>query len=170
MAWSAYILDLVAVAGFELGWAEVSQAACGRVPLYQPMYSVTARRALAWVGQGCRSTSSPVIEPKKLSARALSQHWRCASRRARRGNLRPARRTLQMCTGHPLSLWKITPGAGSRAATALPSASVTSPVRRLGSTQIVFDKKFLQAIVTRVGANDLSNMICTNAASFNGPV
>ena len=27
MAWSGYILDLVAVAGFELGWAEVSQAA-----------------------------------------------------------------------------------------------------------------------------------------------
>lgn len=27
MAWSGYILDLVAVVGFELGWAEISQAA-----------------------------------------------------------------------------------------------------------------------------------------------
>lgn len=84
MAWSGYILDLVAVAGSELGWAEVSQVACRRVPLYQPMYSVTARRA----------------------------------------------------------------------ATALPSASVTSPVRRLGSKQMVFDKKLLQTIVTRADANE----------------
>src|SRR5580698_40021 len=27
MAWSGYILDLVAVGGFELGWAEISQGA-----------------------------------------------------------------------------------------------------------------------------------------------
>jgi hypothetical protein len=35
---------------------------------------VTARRAPARVGQACRSVSSPLSEPKKLSARALSQH------------------------------------------------------------------------------------------------
>ena len=60
MAWSGYIADLVAVAGFELGGAEVSQVLCSRVPLYQPMYSVTARRTPALVGQACRSMSSPL--------------------------------------------------------------------------------------------------------------
>lgn len=36
------------------------------------MYSVTAWRALALVGQGCTSISSLLMEPKKLSARALT--------------------------------------------------------------------------------------------------
>jgi hypothetical protein len=34
-----------------------------------------ARRPPARVGQACRSMSSPLREAKKLSARALSQHW-----------------------------------------------------------------------------------------------
>jgi len=44
------------------------------VPLYQAMYSTTARLAPARVGQGRSSISSPFSEEKKLSARALSQH------------------------------------------------------------------------------------------------
>ena len=48
---------------------------CSRVPLYQPMYSTIARRAPARVGQAWLSVSSPFREEKKLSARALSQHW-----------------------------------------------------------------------------------------------
>jgi hypothetical protein len=48
---------------------------CSRVPLYQPVYSTTARRAAAQVGQGWVSVSSPSNEAKKLSASALSQHW-----------------------------------------------------------------------------------------------
>ena len=51
---------------------------CSRVPLYQPMYSTTARRAAVRVGQGWRSMSSPFSEAKKLSASALSQHWPAA--------------------------------------------------------------------------------------------
>jgi hypothetical protein len=45
------------------------------VPLNQPMYSTMARRASALVGQGWRSSSSPLIEEKNDSDRALSQHW-----------------------------------------------------------------------------------------------
>ncbi len=52
-----------------------SRLLCSRVPLYQPMYSTTARQAPARVGHACRSSSSPLMEPKKLSASALSQHW-----------------------------------------------------------------------------------------------
>jgi len=48
---------------------------CSRVPLYQPMYSTTARRAPARVGQDCTSSSSPLIELKNDSAIALSQPW-----------------------------------------------------------------------------------------------
>jgi hypothetical protein len=47
---------------------------CSRVPLYQPMYSTTARLAPVRVGQARVSMSSPLSEEKKLSARALSQH------------------------------------------------------------------------------------------------
>ena len=39
------------------------------------MYSTTARRAPTRVGQALVSVSSPLSEEKKLSARALSQHW-----------------------------------------------------------------------------------------------
>ena len=45
------------------------------MPLYQAMYSTTARRAPARVGQALVSVSSLLSEEKKLSARALSQHW-----------------------------------------------------------------------------------------------
>ena len=45
------------------------------MPLYQPMYSTTARRAPARVGQALVSTSSPLSEEKNDSASALSQHW-----------------------------------------------------------------------------------------------
>jgi hypothetical protein len=45
------------------------------VPLYQPMYSTMARRAAARVGHWRVSSSSPLIEAKNDSARALSQHW-----------------------------------------------------------------------------------------------
>jgi hypothetical protein len=48
---------------------------CSRVPLYQPMYSTTARGAMARVDQVCRSMSSPLSEAKNDSERALSQHW-----------------------------------------------------------------------------------------------
>jgi hypothetical protein len=44
------------------------------MPLYQPMYSTTARLAPARVGQALVSMSSPLSEEKKLSASALSQH------------------------------------------------------------------------------------------------
>jgi hypothetical protein len=39
------------------------------------MYSTIARRAAAQVAQGRVAISSPLKEAKKLSARALSQHW-----------------------------------------------------------------------------------------------
>src|SRR5215472_17164119 len=39
------------------------------------MYSTIARRAMARVGQACRSISSPLTEAKNDSERALSQHW-----------------------------------------------------------------------------------------------
>jgi len=45
------------------------------VPLYQAMYSTTARLAPARVGQALVSMSSPLSEEKNDSARALSQHW-----------------------------------------------------------------------------------------------
>ena len=45
------------------------------MPLYQPMYSTTARLAPARVGQAMVSISSPLIEEKNDSASALSQHW-----------------------------------------------------------------------------------------------
>ena len=45
------------------------------MPLYQPMYSTTARLAPARVGQARASISSPLSEEKNDSARALSQHW-----------------------------------------------------------------------------------------------
>ncbi len=45
------------------------------MPLYLAMYSTTARRAPARVGQALVSVSSLLSEEKKLSARALSQHW-----------------------------------------------------------------------------------------------
>jgi hypothetical protein len=45
------------------------------VPLYQPMYSTTARQAAARVGQARVSVSSPFSEAKNDSATALSQHW-----------------------------------------------------------------------------------------------
>ena len=45
------------------------------MPLYQPMYSTTALRAPARAGHARVSMSSPLSEEKKLSARALSQHW-----------------------------------------------------------------------------------------------
>jgi hypothetical protein len=45
------------------------------VPLYQAMYSTTARQAPVRVGHARVSASSPLREAKKLSATALSQHW-----------------------------------------------------------------------------------------------
>jgi hypothetical protein len=39
------------------------------------MYSTTARRAAARVGQGQVSINSPFSEAEKLSARALPQNW-----------------------------------------------------------------------------------------------
>jgi hypothetical protein len=51
--------------------------------LYQPMYSVIARRAPVLVGQGCRSISSRLMGPKKLSARALFAGLRPQARAGR---------------------------------------------------------------------------------------
>ncbi len=45
------------------------------MPLYQAMYSTTARLAPARAGQARVSMSSPLSEEKNDSASALSQHW-----------------------------------------------------------------------------------------------
>jgi len=48
---------------------------CRRRVLYQPsMYSNIAVRAAAWVGHGCRCSSSVLMVAKNDSATALSQH------------------------------------------------------------------------------------------------
>jgi hypothetical protein len=44
------------------------------VPLYQAIYSTTARLAPALAGQALVSISSPLSEEKNDSASALSQH------------------------------------------------------------------------------------------------
>jgi hypothetical protein len=74
MAWSGYILDLVVVAGFELGGCLVAKAAVQAGAVVPAEVLGDGAGAPALVGQACMSISSPLIEPKKLSARALSKH------------------------------------------------------------------------------------------------
>jgi hypothetical protein len=71
MTRSGYLLDLVV---FFDGGTAVSEGAVQLGAVYQAMYSTMARRAAALVGQGRRSISSPLIEAKNDSERALSQH------------------------------------------------------------------------------------------------
>ena len=59
---------------FVAGEALVAEDECGRVPLYQAMYSTTARLAPVRVGQARVSMNSPFSEEKKLSAGAFSRH------------------------------------------------------------------------------------------------
>ena len=89
-----------------------------------------ARLAAALVGQGRVSISSPLSEAKNDSARALSQHW--PVRPWDSFTAQPLARPANSAEVYwqPLSAWKITPGAGSRAATAFASAAETSSVRR----------------------------------------
>ena len=113
MAWSGYILDLVAVAGFELGWAEVAEAAVQAGAVVPADVLVTARRAAARVGQACRSISSPLMEPKnQLSDRALSQHWPVRPWDSSTSSLRARAANSADVYWHPRSAWKITPGRG----------------------------------------------------------
>ena len=70
------------------------------------------------------------MEPKKLSARALSQHWPVRPWDSSTWQSLASSANAADVYWQPRSEWKITPGAGSRAATALASASATSSVRR----------------------------------------
>ena len=74
MAWSGYILDLVVVSGFEFGGGLVAEGAVqpGAVVPADVLDDRAPGGALA--GQACRSSSSPLMEAKNDSARALSQH------------------------------------------------------------------------------------------------
>jgi hypothetical protein len=113
MAWSGYILDLVAVAGFELGWAEVSQAAV--------QAGAVVPADVLGDGPAGSSSGDPGLQVDQLALDGAEE--------ALGQGVVPAPRTQPMCTGRPRSEWKITPGGGLRAATALASAPATRLVR-----------------------------------------
>src|SRR5829696_8684262 len=93
------------------------------------MYSTVARRAAARVGQDCWSRHSPFRDAKNDSASALSQHWPVRPLDKMTARSAASVASSPLVYWQPRSAWNTTPGAGSRAATALVSASQASPVR-----------------------------------------